>query len=88
MQLTITNADGDRVWSQEVDGTFDLGTIKMLSERGLVYFQILNFSLKVFGVVYLSRLQILFINEQFELDLDIYNLHFQLSKINEFLTCN
>ena len=25
MQLTITNADGDKVWSQEVDGTFDLG---------------------------------------------------------------
>ena len=34
MQLTITNADGDRVWSQEVDGNFDLATIKMLSVPG------------------------------------------------------
>ena len=43
MQLTITNADGDRVWSQEVDGTFDLGTIKMLSVRGLINFYGLTF---------------------------------------------
>jgi len=35
MQLTITNADGDRVWSQEVDGNFDLATIKMLSASDL-----------------------------------------------------
>jgi len=58
MQLTITNADGDRVWSQEVDGSFDLGTIKMLSaaDLGMNYEQM---TLLVNGVPVLNDQQTL-----------------------------
>ena len=52
MQLTITNADGDRVWSQEVDGNFDLATIKMLSVPGLLIFQTFFFIWFAFYVVF------------------------------------
>ena len=54
MQLTITNADGDRVWSQEVDGTFDLGTIKMLRVRGLINFYVLTFRWKGSALFFLA----------------------------------